>query len=45
MKFRMFSELLKSLAKRYAGKFLAFFLLPSLSATLPAEVMVMFSNR
>ena len=38
MKFRMFSELLKSLAKRYAGKFLAIVLLPSLSAALPAEV-------
>ena len=39
MKFRMSSELLQSLAKRYAGKFLAIFLLPSLSAALPAEVM------
>jgi hypothetical protein len=34
----MFSELLKSWEKRYAGKFLAIVLLPSLSAALPAEV-------
>jgi hypothetical protein len=33
----MFSELLKSLAKRHAGKFLAIVVLPSFSAVLPAE--------
>ena len=38
MKFRMFSELLKSLAQRHAGNLLAIIVLLSFSADLPSEV-------